>query len=90
MHLQVACDIQRNRQIGLGLGYCHAQRLDLINRGVSGITATRGGIKQHIASHLARQAHRQVGARQLRRQEHSATGCDGSGLFHRLTHWRCS
>ena len=85
-HLQVARDIQRNRQIGLGLGYGHAQRLNLINRGVSGIAATRGGIKQHIAAHLARQAHRQVGARQLRRQEHTATGCDAS----RLTHGRCS
>mgnify|MGYP001587523835 CR=1 FL=1 len=55
-HALVHCDLQRNQRILLGPGHHHADRLDLVNRGIGRVTPARPGVEQHLALDFLAQA----------------------------------
>ena len=57
----LACDRQRRGDVVDRPRHDHAERLDLVDRRVGGVTAAIGAIEQHLARDVAAQAFGQVG-----------------------------
>jgi hypothetical protein len=62
-HLQVARDLDRQRDILIGAGQQHAHGHDLVDRGIGRVAPARCGVEQHLALRLGAQAARQPLAR---------------------------
>ena len=56
----LARDRQRGGDVVDGLRHDHAERLDLVDRGVGGVTAAVGAVEQHLAADFAGQALRKA------------------------------
>jgi hypothetical protein len=59
-HLQVARDVERCRNVPLALRHQHADRHDLVDRGVRRVAAARRRVEQRLAFGLGAQAIRQL------------------------------
>jgi len=59
-HAQLACDLERDGDIGIALGHEHADRHDLVDRCVGRVAAARRGIEANLAFGLGTQASGEV------------------------------